>query len=211
MTSTNNGVRKEITKSLISLDELKISDNQKAGTITAQIRQTITTKSSYPSKKVDSNLQDSLVGAEAFGFESKDYTSTEQRVAWVPVPVDYTVSQTNALLATANNNGACIYKVLSAAPILDDNQKYSVAIGQRSLDQYADAQAVRYPVNSDTQADGTANKLVLDVNGNVQYRRTFFSGTPKEDVDIRETETAFQSAAIKAELSGASVLAGQTI
>jgi hypothetical protein len=74
------------------------------------------------------------------------------------------------------------------------------------MDDFANAQVVRYP---DTHS--LAGQLILDAAGRVQYRRTFFWKTPQEDQDIRGKVEPFQSAAIKAELEGASVLQGQTI
>lgn len=210
-TVTTNGVRVEISKSAIVLDEIKKGENQKAGTLTAQLRQKITTKSTYPSKKVDNNLQDSLFSIEAFGFEGKDFTSEENRVAWIPVPEVATKDQVQAMLDKANANGACIYKVLSNAPILTDDQKYAIQAQLRTMDDFANAQVVRYPENTQVNGVDVSNQLVLDKAGNVQYRRTFFSATSKEDIDQRDANNIFMSMEIAAELEGASVLAGQKL
>lgn len=210
--STQSNVRKEVSKSAITLDEIKVSENQKEGTLTAQIRQTITTVSMYPSKRVDSNLQDSLFAAADFGFVDKPYTNTENRVAWIPVPTDATKETVAPALAKASANGACIYRVMSNAPILEDRQQYAISQGLRTMDEFADTQAVRYPIGAKNDAgEDISNQLVLDGSGKVQYRRTFYSATPKEDVDNRGQIEEFRSAAIKAELMGASVLAGQTV
>lgn len=209
--TSNNGKRVETSKSVITLDEIKVGENQKPGTLTAQIRQVHTTKSFYPSKKVDSNLQDSLFGAKDFGFAEQEFNSEENRMAWIPVPMDATKQTVEALLGNASKAGATIYKVLSNEPIIDENQKYAISNGQQTKDGYADKQVVRYPTNEKTTADGTANQLVLDAMGNPQYRRTFFSMTPKEDIDNRGTSEVFLSIAIKAELEGASSLAGQAV
>lgn len=208
--STNNGARIEIVKSPVQLDKMYVGENQKAGTITAQLRQQVVTHSFYPSKKVSSNMQDSLFGAKEFGFEEQQFTSTENRVAWILVPTSKTEAEVATMLAAAVKNGACIYRVLSNAPILDDNQQYAISAGLRSLDQFANTQAIRYP-DGTTDELGTdiGGQLVLDKAGNVQYRRTFFSATPKEDIDERNTENVFQSAEIKAELQGAGALLGQ--
>jgi hypothetical protein len=209
---TVNGILKQTTKGPIVCSRVyNNGEFQKAGTLTAEIKQQIKTISKYPSKRVDSNMQSNVFGAEDFGFESKEYPSVETRVAWIPVPMNSTVESVQAKLDAAHKNGACIYRVLSCQPILDNNQKYAISQGQRTLDQYADAQAVRVPSNEQTIADGTANKLVLDVNGNVQYRRTYFWLTPMEDHDIRNQEVPYISPALAAEKQGASVLQGQTI
>lgn len=207
----NNSVRKEVTKSGISLDKIYKNDFQKPGTLTAQIRQVVDTKSFYPSKKVDSNLQSNIFVGADFGFEDQMFGATETRVAWIPVPEAITPEEVTARLEKAFSNGACIYKVLSCEPILDDNQKYAIEQKLRTMDDFADAQAVRYPVNEATKADGTANKLILDARGNVQYRRTFFFLSAQEDLDVREQVVPYVSAKLKAELVGAAALSGQTI
>lgn len=210
--STNNGVRVETIKSPITLDKVYVGENQKAGTVTAQLRQKVVTNSYYPSKKVDSNMQDSLFGASEFGFEEKSYSSTENRVAWIPVPSNKTETEVATMLAAAAKNGACIYRVLSNEPILDNNQEYAINAGLRTMDDFANTQAIRYPEGvTDELGNDISNQLVLDKAGNVQYRRTFFSSTPKEDVDDRDASRVFQSAEIKAELQGAGALLGQTV
>jgi hypothetical protein len=211
-TTVVNGIKKEVSKSLISFDDFSIGDNQKEGTKTAQIRQTVKTVSHYPSKKVDSDLQDNLFSTEQFGFSSKPFTQEEIRVAWLLVPPTATKEVMEGLLATANKNGACIYKVLSNKPILDNNQEYAVSSGLRSMDQFANTQAVRYPEGAkDELGNDRSNQLVLDKAGNVQYRRTFYSSTPKEDIDVRNEQETFVSTEIAVEMQGASQIVGQTI
>ncbi|MES1988051.1 MAG: hypothetical protein V4440_08485, partial [Pseudomonadota bacterium] len=80
------------TKSPVTLDRVYVADFQKEGTKTAQIRQSVTTISSYPSKKVVSDKQAGIFDLEEFGFESQDFTATEQRVAWIPVPANATAN-----------------------------------------------------------------------------------------------------------------------
>lgn len=208
---SNNQVRHEVSRGPITLDKISVSEYQKAGTKTAQIRQVVTTHSFYPSKKTDSSLQANIFDNKEFGFEEKTYTSTETRIAWIPVPENATEADVAAKLAAAHRAGACIYRVLNNAPILDENQTYAVNQGLRTIDHFANAQVVRFPENPETIANGTANKLTLDKQGRVQYRRTFFWKAPKEDQDLRGSITPYLSAEIKAELAGASVMQGQTI
>lgn len=207
----DNSVRKEISKSAISVDTLRKGENQKPGTITAQIRQTVTTTAFYPSKKVDSDKQDNIFSLEEFGFGETAFTSHEERVAWIPVPETMDLDTVKQRVLAASNAGACIYKVLSNEPILDDNQKYAITQGLRTMDQFADTQVVRYPENDATVLNGTANKLILDEKGNPQYRRTFFWKTSIADQDMRDPSKVYTSPAILAEMQGASVLDGQTI
>jgi len=210
--SNNNGARTEISKSPVTLDKIYVGENQKPGTLTAQLRQQVVTKSFYPSKKVDSNMQDNLFTGKDFGFEEKPYESKENRVAWIPVPVSKTEAEVKAMLDTAVKNGACIYRVLSNEPILDDNQQYAITAGLRTYDDFANTQVIRYPDGvTDELGNDISGQIVKDKAGNVQYRRTFFSAKPKEDIDERSADRVFMSAEIKAELQGAGALLGQTV
>lgn len=201
-----SGIRKETKKSKIVAEKLYVSNFQKPGTLTAQIRQQIETKSFYPSKKVDSDMQANIFSAADCGFGEQEFTSTEERVAWIPVPSTIKLAEVQAKLDAAFANGACIYRVLSNQPILDENQKYGITQGLVTKDHLANSQVVRYPEDHATEPNG----LVKDKAGNVQYRRTFFWNSAKEDVDARDGQV-YLSAELKAELEGASVMEGQTI
>lgn len=182
-----SGITKHVTVGDITLDSIKDSEFQKEGTTTAQIRQVITTVSTYPSKQVQTNMQENLFEAADFGFTGQNFENIENRVAWILVPIGTTEDQLKAKLLAANAAGATIYRVLSNHPILDDAQKYAIAnnVGDVTMDTFADRQVVRYP-------DGHPQKgqLCLDANNKVQYRRTFFWKTPLEDQDMRSTDPA---------------------
>ena len=207
-TQNSNSVRQEVSKAAITLDKIYSADYQKEGTLTAQIRQVVTTKSFYPSKKVASDLQANIFGLGDFGFEEQEYSSTETRVAWIPVPTNAKKDEVEAKLKAATEKGACIYKVLSNHPILDENQKYAISQGLTTLHTFANSQVVRYPENHEK-----AGQIILDNHGKVQYRRTFFWNTPMEDQDARSLDSAdaYLSPEIAAELEGASVMVGQTL
>lgn len=206
VSSVNNGIRTEVSRSPITLDKLSKADFQKEGTLTAQLRQEVVTKSFYPGKKVESNMQNSLFDTAEFGFSEQEFVSKETRVAFVLVPASKTEAEVKAMLDSANKAGAVIYKVLDTKPILDENQKYSISQGQKTMDDYANAQIVRYP---DTHAK--AGQVILDSNGNVQYRKTYFWKSATTDQDNRANSTPYVSALIQAELEGASKLEGQTL
>lgn len=209
----SNSVRKITSVGGITLDKISKSDFQKEGTLTAQIRQIVTTKSYYPSKKADSNLQANIFDTKDFGFTEQEFISEEARVAFLLVPLTATKEDIEKRLVAAVSKGACIYRVLSNAPILSDDQKYAIGQALKTVDDFANSQVARYPENAETIADGTAGKIILDKAGNVQYRRSFFWNTAMADVDVRGNDKypAYQSAEIKAELAGASVMQGQTI
>ena len=200
-TGTGTAIPKSITYSDITVDKVEAGQYQKDGTLTAQIRQTVTTISSYPSKQVTSDKQDGLFDTADFGFGTKDFPNVETRVAWIPVPVGTTIEQVQAKLVTANTQGATIYRAMSNQPILDNNQKNAVKIGLGgvTLDTFANRQVVRFPAEHLQEG-----QICLDANNKVQYRRTFFCNKPLEDQDFRSTDPAdvYMSSEIAFELSG---------
>lgn len=206
----NNGIRHVTTRTPVILSRIYKADFQKEGTLTAELRQEITIDSYYPSKKVETNMQNSLFDTKEFGFTEQHFQNTEKRVAWVPVPEGATEEQVKDMLDKANKAGAVIYKVLDSAPILDENQQYAIKTGQRTLDDYANTQAIRYPSNHLEMPD----QLCLN-NGMVQYRRTFFWNSPKNDIDNRGKGETYMSPELMAELGGvqaaAKALTGQII
>lgn len=200
----NNGITIISTMGDISLDSLGLAKFQKPETLTAQIRQVIQKLAKYPEQKVTSNLQGGLFATEAFGFKSTDYDTTENRVAFLYVPITATKEQILDLLVKANTAGAVIYRALSNEPVLDDNQIFAIKNTkwpERTYDFYANKYVVRVPKNDKTEADGTAGKILLDRAGNVQYRRTFFWPTPLADIDRRTTsKPGYMTPQIKAAL-----------
>lgn len=197
---STQAITKNVVKSAITVDKISATDNQKAGTLTAQLRQIVTINANYPSKRVGNEKQDSLFGTAEFGFATKDYSSVENRVAFMHVPVGTTPEVVLAKLAQAPQ--ACLYRELSNRPIITEDQNYSITVGQNTLDSFANTQVVRYP-DSPTVAENLRGKIILDNNGKVQYRRVYFSATPKEDVDGRTSDLndSFISGEIQAELA----------
>lgn len=211
--TSDTGVKKVVSVSPITLDKVAISGEfQKPGTLTAQIRQMVETKSYYPSKKTTSDKQANIFSNDDFGFGTQDFTSTENRVAFLLVPTNATEEVVKAKLAAAMAAGACIYRVLSNSPILDENQKYAIAAGLRTKDMFANSQVVRYPKTKENDEKGLSGKIWVDRQGKVQYRKTFFWNTPQADQDLRNGGSDYYTTPeIQAELQGASVLTGQTI
>lgn len=213
---TSKGIPQTITYSDITLDKLEVGQYQKEGTITAQIRQTVTTVAKYPSTQVTSDKQENLFGASDFNFTSKDFSNTETRVAWIDVPATTSKEAVLEKLKVANTTGATIYKMMSNQPILTNNQKNALknGLGGVTLDVFANAQVVRFPMEVSHPQEG---QICLDTNGKVQYRRTFFWNTPLEDQDLRSVDSndSYMSPEITLELSMApasvhtSVMEGQ--
>lgn len=204
--NTEQRIRKVVTKSPLEVTKVHATVYQKEGTLTAEIKQTITTKSYYPSKSVSNNMQDNPFSNADFGFSEQEYTSEEKRVAWVDVPVGSTVESVAAKLAVLPN--ATICKILANRPIITDSQQYAIKAGLTTMDAIADKQVVRYPVGHPQ-----AGALILDSKGKIQYKATFFKNTATEDSDLRTSDPVdfYASAAIKVELAGVvgSIPAGQ--
>jgi hypothetical protein len=197
-TNSNTGKRVEVLKGALEVSRVHATQWQKEGTLTAEIKQTITTKSYYPSKSVSHNLQDNPFSTADFGFSENVYDSNERRVVWIDVPTGSTVESVVAKLASIPS--ATIYRILANHPIVSDSQQYAIGAGLTSMEVIADKQAVRYP---DGHAE--AGKLILK-DGKPQFKGNFFKATACEDQDLRTADPAdfYATPKMKAELSPAS-------
>ena len=187
--SEERGIRKEVKTSSIAVSRVYAANYQKEGTLTAELKQTITVDSYYPAKSVSNSFQDSLFPTKDFGFEEKSFTAEETRVAWIPVPAGSTLEQVQAAIAAKPE--ATIYRILGNRPIVTEE-------GVTTLNIIGESQAVRYP-----QGHDQAGKLILDANGKPQYKKTFFKSSKMEDVDMRTAEPSdfYATPAVKAELA----------
>ena len=194
--SEERGIRKEVKTSSIAVSRVYAANYQKEGTLTAELKQTITVDSYYPAKSVSSSFQDSLFPTKDFGFVEKSFTAEETRVAWIPVPAGSTLEQVQAAIAAKPE--ATIYRILGNRPIVTEDQNYAISQGITTLDIIGESQAVRYP-----QGHAQAGKLILDANGKPQYKKTFFKSSKMEDVDMRTAEPSdfYATPAVKAELA----------
>jgi hypothetical protein len=191
-------IRKEVTVGALEVSRVYESSFQKENTLTAELKQTIETKSFYPAKSVTSSLKDNPFAMADFGFgETEPYIGKETRVTWIDVPLGSTVESVVAKLQALPN--ANLYKILSSKPILSDNQVYAIKSGVTSLEVIADNQAVRYP--KDTPKAG---QLVLDANGKSQFRVVNFRAAGSPDADYRDNipENTFTTAIMARELAG---------
>ena len=172
-------IRKDITRTPVTVSELTVGKFQKANTITAMLRQEVTTVSHYPSAVHRSDMQQNIFGQNEFNDDEQSFTSTEKRVAFIDVPEGTTEEQVTAKLTPQ----CTLYRVLSNTPILTDNHKNAISRGVITLDDIADSQIARY-------GDGheKAGQLILDPSGKVQYRKVFFWTTTKADIDQRGME-----------------------
>lgn len=199
--NTDQRVRKEVSKSALEVSRVYAANYQKEGTLTAEIKQTVTTESFYPSKSVSNNLKDNPFSNAEFGFNETKYSSSQTRVVWVEVPLNSTVDSVKAKLATLPE--ATIYRIYSNQPIISDSQKYAITAGLTSTEAIADTQAVRYP-----EGDPQAGLLILK-DGKPQYKADFFKTTSIADVDGRDSDPAnsFITAKMRPELVGTTMTA----
>lgn len=183
----NNAIKSTTSHGKVKVELLKVSDFQKEGTQTAQLRQVFTTIAEYRSKQANNSLTDNVFGNEAFGFKNQEFKSVSNRVAFVNVPLvdDKGNPLTLEMVQAAYDKygTSVIYRILSSRPILTDSQKYAIRVGLRTLDQIADRQVARYAQNEANDAKGISGQLVLSPAGKVMYRGLFFSKLPKADID----------------------------
>ena len=191
---TQNSIYTTADRNPITCTEIKTS--LKEGTMQAMLKQQVTTVSHYPTKSVSNSKSSALFSMSDFGFAEQEFTNVSNRVAFVAIPMGLTPEEVLAVLPKE----ACIYVEKSNHPILTDEQKYAIQSGQRTLDQFADVQVVRYP--KDHEDASKAGKVVLDKNGKVQYRQCYYFATTKEDIDNRNSIVGdmYVSPAINAEL-----------
>jgi hypothetical protein len=191
------GKRTETSKGGLEITRVHATQWQKEGTLTAEIKQTVTTKSFYPSKSVSNNFQDNPFSTAEFGFAEKEFVSTSKRVVWVDTPMGSTVESVMAKLAALPE--ATVYRIYANHPIISDNQDYAIKAGLTTKDAIADKQAIRYG-----EGDPQVGKLILK-NGKPQYKADFFKSTSIADQDLRTEGPAdfYATAKIKGELAGA--------
>lgn len=206
---TNSNIRKEVSKSALTVSKVSKSDYQKEGTMTAELRQVVETVSFYPTKSIANSLNDNIFAMKDFGFEEQQFPNKETRVAWIDVPANLKQADVEAQLK--NVPEATLYRVLSNRPIIADTEQYAIdnpELPNVTIDTFANRQVVRVPKGQENEG-----ALAL-TNGKVQYRRIAFSKTQKEDVDMRTTapEDFYASAEISAELNGKiHILEGQSL
>lgn len=94
----NNATRTLTNAGKISVDRVYLSDFQKEGTLTGQLRQVIVTKSFYPSKQAVNELTNSMFDNEDFGFSEQEFEAQENRVAFINVPVGVTAEQLQEMI-----------------------------------------------------------------------------------------------------------------
>ncbi len=171
--STISNTRTEFAKIVVT----KVVEGMSKNSDIAVLSQPV--KTIYPSANSGNDKTDALFGASAFG-DGQSYES--KRPAIIKVPKGTTAEQVQAKIDALEEPR--IYRILSnnVKDVLTDEQISMVDQGLSSK-SYADYKAEKSVKNGETKEE------VL-FNGQVQYRSLFFSATPVEDVDNRETEQA---------------------
>jgi len=180
-TMSNPQIRRESSFGELKVSRVYVSQFQKKNTLTAEIKQEITTKTYYPSQSISNSLSDNIFDVKDFAIEEQEFTNTETRVSWLDVPAGTTLADVNNKLA--NVPEARLQKIVSNHPILSEQDKRAIANGLTTLDAIAEKQVLRYPASH-----VNAGELVLDNNGKPQYRRISFVATAKADEDLRTAD-----------------------
>lgn len=182
------GIRHEREFGNIVVSRVYKSEYQKDDTLTAELKQEVITTSFYPTKTTSNEFNDSVYDNDDFGFEEQEFESTETRVAWILVPSGTKLKEVAKRIAKMEK--AVLYRLLSNKPIISKDQAYAIGQGRITKDQIAMSQVIRYPEEDyNGNPHEQASELITDNNGNVQYRKIFFSkdGT-KKDKDTRSAD-----------------------
>lgn len=144
--------------------------NSKKGVNKAQLKQEVT--KIYPATRVGNSESDSLFSTSEFGLQDgKTYKST--RVTLIDVPENATVAQVQAAI---DSTKATLFNKYSynIEDVLTEEQKQAISAGLTTLADFKDKLLVR-------NAEGK------QIEGNAQYRQTFFKKEYVEDVDHRSS------------------------
>ena len=186
----SNATRETVVFGLIMLDLIKTGEFQKSGTKTAQLRQIVTKVSYYASKQANDNLTESFYKNEDFGYSEQPFTSKEERVVFMNIPVSETEEGLKAKIANAPK--ARIYKILSHFPILSSAQENAISRGLKTRNEFANKQVIKYGEGTVINGVDVSGELIL-FNGKPQFKVTKFSASGKVDEDLRPEQTGFFS------------------
>ena len=185
---SNNEIKKTVTKSPVKLTRVFENEYQAPGTATAEFKQTIETKSFYPSRTVSDSLNDNPFDAvEDFGFEAQEYNNTSTRVAWIVIPKSWTEEIVNEKL---KGKTLCIQQHISNHPILTDKQEYGIKAGKTTKDVIAARQILRYPEGAKNEkGEDVSGQIILDSSsGKPIYRVNAMKTSLVEDNDLRNDD-----------------------
>ena len=179
---SNTGIKKKVSKTPVSVARIYANKYQKEGSLTAELKQTVSTKSTYPSKSVKNSLQDNLFDAiDDFGYKGKEYDTSSVRVAWIDVPKATTEDQLTEMLS---DHDTCIQQILSNSPILHDGQENAIQNGVTTKDVIAESQILRFPKGSKKEG-----QIILDSSTEKPvYKVNIFKTSKVEDLDNKTSD-----------------------
>lgn len=180
-------MEKSIVKSNVELYSSEgrqaLTNSLKEGLKTMQVRQTITTNTSYPGQVLNNNFT-KISFNQTPGKPDKDYSSTQTRVAWVEVGGETTEGDARIYLDSKSDT-AVIYQIISNQPIITDGQKLAIEVGLTTLEKLANRQLVR------TKGDNGDLLIQKDRDNKFQYKVNHFSESPMDDQDLRGNDEYF--------------------
>lgn len=178
----------------------------------AELRQTVVRH--YPGARPNNSNTDSLYEISDFGFTSQDFEN--ERVVWINIPLDKTEQDVKKQLEKFPE--ATIYRILAdnVEQVLSEEQLFAIKSDQfdYSLEQAKCAHVIMLVGDDGMARAVSSNGDILDgaveqdENGKVvkildetglQYASKGFSLSWKEDVDLRISATAPQTAERPAE------------
>lgn len=165
-------MKKMTEETRVIVENLFVSKHQKGSTLTAQLRQYITTVIEYESIAITNEFSDNPFSQEEFGIEPETREVTESRVAWINVPEDTTLEEVQDRLDA--HKECRIFRVLSSEPILTEGDKAAIESGVLTYHDKGLKQIVK-----NRQGD-----IIFD-DDNLQFRRLFLSLNGKPDIDLR--------------------------
>ena len=179
-----------ITRTGTKVEDLVVGSFQKKGTVTAVLKQQVTKDYKYTGTQVSNDMQQNPFGAEEFNFEPSVYPGVPTtRVAWIDVPDTIKIEDVISKIS----GDACLYNVYSHSPIIHSNHQAAIDSGIMTKEDLAKSQAIRY-------GDGDKEGQLLLMHEKIQYKKTFFWASTKEDIDLRPTSEHYVCAEHNAEL-----------
>lgn len=173
-------IRKEYQREPVLVNRVYKSKYQKNGSLTAELTQKVTTLTYYPTSQINNGLGDNLFADTEFDLGSQEpYEKVEVRYAWIDIPDTSGVEDLQERLKKCPN--ACIQKITSSTPILDENQEENIAKGILDKDRVADKQVVKYGDNHKQKGE-----YILKNGFPIYKRNNFFTNIVEDESNITD-------------------------
>lgn len=142
----------------------------------AELRQSIIKE--YPARQLGNDMQSAFAPREAYKLPENTYE--KERVCWVDIPEDWNQTKAQSYLNELYDKGMepCIYQVLSHEPILTSADRSFL----QNMDETEKEDFMEVKRQNQQVVNPETGEIVTR-NGQVLYRKLFYSDTLKEDVD----------------------------